>query len=345
MDNVKVMHNLVKNSRLVQVPTPFHKNIRGNARRPTHQVVFTPRASAIRSNYGLKTMLPSKLGTGLISFNDIDNYKNIPDVEKNGGFYHKLKLFQEMGVPVKTHFVNSNPLFPDPSTKSGNVMNEETLTNLLNLESRSSIKEIAAVLKRNPRIYEEFKSFAIRKYPQLVLKKMPEHVVTEALREFLKTSRSVTRTAMRLSTPNHALRTIQGTGGFSYNQKGRLRNTPNGIQYNTVVPGRILGNRTAAVGGFVTTVSDRSIALQSNYAKNQPGKHWRQFTVPFKITEAEVADTGDVRMFAEGIKNGTWLEAGNRFSPSGTQFAGPTEKANKAGKSLESLLSLILPTD
>lgn len=67
--------------------------------------------------------------------------------------------------------------------------------------------------------------------------------------------------------PKFEQRQIQGTGGFSYNQKGRLRNTPNGIQYGTVVPGRIIDNKEAAIAGFVSSVTDRSIALQTNYAK------------------------------------------------------------------------------
>ena len=74
--------------------------------------------------------------------------------------------------------------------------------------------------------------------------------------------------------------------------KRSIKKHSNGIKYGTVVPGRIIANKSSNHGFFAMT--DRSITLQSNYAKNAPGKHHRQFTVPFKINEAELGEDGSI---------------------------------------------------
>lgn len=204
-------------------------------------------------------------------------------------------------------------------------------------------------MKKNPEIYDQFNKFLIKNHPKILLTTVSNQEIIEILKEFLLSSPEVVKKRLSLTTqhkinPKFEQRQIQGTGGFSYNQKGRLRNTPNGIQYGTVVPGRIIDNKEAAIAGFVSSVTDRSIALQTNYAKNYPGKHHRQFTVPFKISEAELSEDGSVRLFAEGIKSGKWMETNDRFTPSRTNFAGSSERNKADGQSLESLLNLILPT-
>ncbi|MCP8717812.1 MAG: hypothetical protein M5F18_00750 [Asgard group archaeon] len=343
------LFNLVKNSRLSQVAQPLLKNMRAKSNIPTHQVIFTPKSSAARSNYGLKTTLPNKIGSSYISFNDIDNRQSMPDVEKNSGFYYKQLMFKELGLPVKTHYTGKNPLFPDELNKSDRPMRDGSLANTLNLPTKVQVSEIVKILKKNPEIYDQFNKFLIKNHPKILLTTVSNQEIIEILKEFLLSSPEVVKKRLSLTTqhkinPKFEQRQIQGTGGFSYNQKGRLRNTPNGIQYGTVVPGRIIDNKEAAIAGFVSSVTDRSIALQTNYAKNYPGKHHRQFTVPFKISEAELSEDGSVRLFAEGIKSGKWMETNDRFTPSRTNFAGSSERNKADGQSLESLLNLILPT-
>ena len=119
------LFNLVKNSRLAQVAKPLLNNIRGNSKTPTHQVIFTPKSSALRSDYGLKSTLPNKIGSSHISFNDIDNRQSMPDVEKNSGFHYKQLMFQELGLCIKTHFTNKNPLFYHENNKSNKQMKDE----------------------------------------------------------------------------------------------------------------------------------------------------------------------------------------------------------------------------
>lgn len=347
------LFNLVKNSRLAQVAKPLLNNIRGNSKTPTHQIIFTPKSSALRSDYGLKSTLPSKIGSSHILFNDIDNRQSMPDVEKNSGFHYKQLMFQELGLCVKTHFTNKNPLFYHENNKSNRSMRDGSLSNTLNLPTKVQILEINKILKKNPQIYKEFRQYLVDTYPNILLSSSSSPTsqldIIEALKNFLSTSSQISKKKINLFTthkidPKFQQQQIQGTGGFSYNQKGRLRNTPNGIKYGTVVPGRIIANKEAAITGFVASVTDRSITLQSNYAKNAPGKHHRQFTVPFKINEAELAEDGSVRLFAEGIKTGKWMEANDRYVPTKTNFASSSERNKADGKSLESLLNLILPT-
>ena len=76
------LFNLVKNSRLAQVAKPLLNNIRGNSKTPTHQVIFTPKSSALRSDYGLKSTLPNKIDHHIYHLMILIIVKSMPDVEK-----------------------------------------------------------------------------------------------------------------------------------------------------------------------------------------------------------------------------------------------------------------------
>ncbi|KAI5951879.1 MRP51 [Candida jiufengensis] len=348
------LFDLVKNSRLAQVAKPHSKNIRGSSNIPTHQIIFTPSSSAYRSNYGLKTALPSKIGKSHISFNDIDNSKGMPDVEKNSGHHYTQLIFKEIGIPLKNHFTQTNPLFPTSLNKSNKTIREGSLTNLLNLDTRIKTEEVLKILSQNTKLYSNFKKFLAKNYPQYLLSSSSSNQISISsnneiipiIKEFLRNSQHIIKKENTIfNNTRENIETIQGTGGFSYNQKGRLQNTPNGVKYNHIVPGRIVGTKEAAIGGFISNVIDRSIALQTNYARNYPGKHHRQFVVPFKISEAELSEDGSIRLFSEGIKNGNWSETDDRYSGSNRSNFASTSERNKADdESLESLLNLILPS-
>ncbi|EMG50798.1 MRP51 37S ribosomal protein MRP51 [Candida maltosa Xu316] len=344
------LFNLIKNSRIAQVAKPLSKEIRHVSKTPTHQIIFTPKSSALRSNFGLKTTLPSKIGFSHISYNDIDNKKSMPDIEKNSGFHYKQLMFKELGLPVRTYYTDKNPLFEQKTTRSHTSLNDGSLANEFNLQSKVNPKEIQRILKKNPEIFQKFNEYLVANHPEVVLSFTSDTKVVELLKDFLHQSPDVIKYVIKLFStpkinPKFASKHVQGTGGFSYNQKGRLRNTPNGIKYGTVVPGRIIDNKEAAIAGFVANVTDRSTTLQTNYAKNFPGKHQRQFTVPFKVSEVDMAENGTVRFFAEGIKSGKWMETNNRYAPSNANLAGSSERNKADGQSLESLLNLILPTN
>lgn len=358
--NSQELFNLVRNSKLAQVATPILKNIRGKSSVPTHQIIFTPKSSAVRSNFGIKTTLPKQIGYSHISFNDIDNYKSMPDVEKNSGkMYNRLK-FQETGLVVNNHYTDSNPLFPSGNNKSNSKQRDHSIANSLNLHAKASAEEIRSILEQNPKLHQKFQKWLLVHHPQALVSSISQSTASELLRRFLSTDAAVIKKELQLTDlakangkiGSSAISThIQGTGGFSYSQKGKLTNTPNGVKYGVVAPGRLVGNKEAAIGGFVVGVNERTTLLQHNYAKNAPGKHSRQFVMPFKINEAEITETGSLKLYADGIKTGSWMQrsSSNSFSPdrsrytaSNPNFGSASERNKTEGENLQRLLNLII---
>ncbi|EGW33344.1 mitochondrial ribosome small subunit component [Spathaspora passalidarum NRRL Y-27907] len=337
---------LVRNSKFAQVATPLSKNIRGDSTIPTHQIIYTPKNSAQRSIYGIKTALPKQVGSSFISFNDIDNYTGMPDVEKNSGKYYKIKNFQEMGLATKNLYSESNPLFPGQSTKSEPTNREETLVNYLNMNKRVYTSEVQKVLQKNPGIHREFKKWLAKNHPQAFVAQPSPAAMADLLKSFLHESKAVHKKEWNLLDfgKEDAQIRVLGNGGFSYNQKGRLTNTPNGIKHDVIAPGRLLSTKDAAIGGFVSHAHDRSISLQYNYARSYPGKHILQFSMPFKVSEAVVTDDGAVRVTAEGVKVGDWMrKQTHSYAPSNPNFQSTAERHKTDTESLQSLLNLILP--
>lgn len=352
--NNQELFRLFKNSKLAQVATPLGDNLRGRGNIPSHQIIHTPKSSMARSNFGLKTTLPKKIGFSHIVFNDIDNPKNMPDVERySGSLYNRLK-FQELGATVKNYFNENNPLFPSKTTSMPTNLgsNLDSVLAGLNLNGNVSTVEVERILDDNPNLHKKFQKWLVQKHPEAVLSSMPSQLV-KMLKEFLSTAPDVTRRELGLKDfkldKNAKATKIMGTGGFSYNQKGRLNNTPNGVRYGIAAMGRIVGEREAAIGGFTATVNDRTTLLQSNYSKNYPGKHPRQFVMPFKINEAEITESGKIKLFAEGIKVGSWMQKTIKnhgidraeYQASNPNFKRPFERNNKDNLPLESLLNLI----
>ena len=348
---------LFRNSKLAQVAKPLDESLRGTNNFPTHQIIFTPKSSAIRSSFGIKTSLPKQIGYSHIVFNDIDNYKGMPDVEKySGPMYNRLK-FQESGLTLKSYLNENNPLFPSNTTNTNlrkDSLSDSILT-YLNLPSNATGLQVKQLLKRNPNLYKDFKQWLAKNHPESILSNSSSKAHT-FLKEYLLSSTKVKKEAFDFSDMGGASRNrnkfnkIQGTGGFSYSQKGRLSNSPNGVKQGNVLPGRLVGDREAAVGGFIASVNDRTILLQNNFAKNYPGKHPRQFVMPFKINEAEITENGKVKMYVDGVKVGTWMQRtnsghnyldGTNYDASNPVFGRATERNSKDNIPLESLLNLI----
>lgn len=353
------LYNLVRNSKLSQVATPLLKSMRSKSAIPTHQIIYTPKSSAIRSNYGIKTPLPKQIGESHIIFNDIDNYKNMPDVEKySGKLYTRLK-FQETGLALNNHFTDKNPLFPHENNKSTVKTEDDSLTNCLNLQCKTSTNNVQAILNQNPKLYKLFQQWLVETHPDAVIESVPQSTMTSYIKQFLNKSPQVKKRQFSLndlsktdsnlgasSISSH----IQGTGGLSYNQKGRLANTPNGVKYGVVVPGRIVGNKEAAIGGFVANLNDKTTILQQNYAKNAGGRHTRQFIMPFKVNEAELTESGSVRLYVDGVRAGNWMTRSaqinyhdrSKYTASHPNFGAASERNKAENENLQRLLNLII---
>lgn len=317
---------------------------------PTHQIVYTPQASAYRSNFGIKTTLPSQIGRSHIVFNDIDNAKNMPDVEKYSGHLYTRKKFQETGVPVKNYFSEQNPLFPSEGTKTKTKSSDISVLGALNLDSRSGLSQVKKVLASNTALYAKFKKWVLANHPQMLVLQVSTQTLNDLVVEFVSTHPEVARKKFSMEDMVRADNTeikIQGTGGFSYAQKGRLANSPNGVKHGSIAPGRIVHEREAAIGGLIAGVNDRTIMLQLNFSKNVPNTHSRQFVTPFKITDVEISENGRVKMFADGVATGKWMHKAmsgdfdRQYEASNPKFARASERNAEDNAQLQNLLNLI----
>lgn len=310
--NSHELYNLVKHSKLAQVATPILKNIRGKSAVPTHQIIFTPKASAIRSNFGLKSTLPKQIGYSHIAFNDIDNYKNMPDVEKSLGKMHNRIKFQEIGVAVKSN--PSQSLFELKA--ESNTTNLQILTEGFNVNKNVVPSVISDILGKNKDISRKFQKWLLKNHPEAILDRQQNQAETRDLLKLFLSEAEIVKKEIQLSdfTKTDAASSrftakscVQGNAGFSYLQPGRLSNTPNGVRYGSVVPGRIVGMKEAAIGGFVSGVDDTSIRQPTQYAGNQGGRHTRQFNMPFMITGVKISNNGAVDVSATGVEAGSWM--------------------------------------
>lgn len=356
------LYQLFKDSRLAQVATPLGKSLRGSGKiAPTHQILFAPKGSSSRSEYGLKTPLPKQVGVSHIVMNSMDNSNGIPDVEKfSSPHYNRLK-FQESGIVLKKSHGNANPLFAWDTTKTVNnssSVEDDSLLSQLNLGMNANLNNIKKVLKANPTLAKDFKLWLLKKSPESIVFKIPSKL-EQLLKEFLSSPENVnkhrsslndlTRKFGKVSTRSSP-RVVQGTGGLSYNQKGRLNNTPNGVKHGVIAPGRLVGDREATIGGFVASVNERTTILQNNFINNAPGKHARQFVLPFKVSEAELTPSGGVRMYADGVRVGSWIqrtESGpsyanrSNYVASNPNFGSLSERNSRDAEALENLLGLV----
>ncbi|KAK6204794.1 mitochondrial ribosome small subunit component [Scheffersomyces amazonensis] len=357
--NSHELYNLIKNSKFAQVASPLSKKIRGSANpTPTHQIIFTPKTNAARSDYGLKTTLPKKIGFSHISFNDIDNYKNMPDVEKSSSKLYTRLTFQESGLAVNHNYTSTNPLFPNEENKSNYKAERDNIVNSLNLHSAASVNEVLNVLNSNKKLHQKYQQWLIKNYPQALITNITQTTARELLSKFLNSSPDIKRKEVSLQDLSNKLgkvtksaisSKIQGSGGFSYMQKGRLNNTPNGIKYGTIAPGRIVDTKEAAIGGFVAGINERTTNLQVNYASNAPGKHLRQFVMPFKINSVEFNENGSVKVFADGVKAGTWMygnngpenQSRNKYKANNPNFQNAAARSKQDNEMLTTLLNIV----
>lgn len=345
------LYTLFKNSRLAQVATPIKSETRSPRQfSPTHQVIYTPASSALRSNFGLKSPLPKQVGYSGIVLNNVDNKYKMPDVEKLSGYKFNRLRFQETELPLKKAYNKPNPLFAQTESQTepflrGNL--PDTAVSKFNLGADALLKEVRALLRQNPQIRKQFRQWLLEKSPESVILRVPSQL-DKLLIEFLLSADLVRKEFVMtdLIYNNTTKATVQGTAGFSYLQRGRLSNTPNGIRNGYVAPGRLVRDREAAIGGFVSGVNERTTLLQSNYIRNAPGKHSRQFVLPFKIVEAELSPQGSVRMYADGVKTGEWAHNNDvghltNYAPSNPNFSSVSERNQQDSNALEALLGLV----
>lgn len=349
---------LLRASKLAQVATPISKLIRGGSQQiPTHQVIYTPKAAAVRSEFGIKTTLPKQIGYSHISFNNIDNKTGMPDVEKNTSkMYLRIRL-QENNIIPKVDNKLVNPLFRRPDQTTDHKNESDSLLLGFNLHPRASVSQVKQILKANPKLHSQFQKWLAEEHPQVYLaKNNADHV--RLVSQFLRENPNIVKHNMELQQLRKDLngrtsvsanaKQIQGTAGLSYAQPGRLSNTPNGIKYHTVVPGRLVENNTIAISGFTGGVLERQVQKPALYASNVPGHHSRQFTMPFKVTLASMWDNGSVSLNVEYVKVGDWVSSHlarstgqKRFEPLNPMFDSVAGRHTSKEDPLARLLNVV----
>ena len=166
-------------------------------------------------------------------------------------------------------------------------MKDGSLINTLNLPTKVQILEINKILKKNPQIYKEFRQYLIENHPNILLSSSSSSSssssttttttnssqleIIDALKQFYQLHQKFPKRKLIYSL---LIKLILNFNKIKFKEledfliiKRSIKKHSNGIKYGTVVPGRIIANKEAAIMGFVASVTDRSITLQSNYAK------------------------------------------------------------------------------
>ncbi|ODQ77768.1 hypothetical protein BABINDRAFT_163166 [Babjeviella inositovora NRRL Y-12698] len=349
---------LYKNSRLAQVvKTLDNPRAKIDKSVPTRQILFASSESYKNRNYGLKSRLPENCQSKHITVDAIETYERMVPYEAAPGFYYKLLRFQEFNTALVTPNKKQNPLFGgktfDPASEKQQVSDLLQISKP-DLPVRRADK-LAQAVKYNAgnKVGSGAKEFR-QEYFQALLAHDPAaivhnkhnnaNVMQDTIGAMLHAKRAagenVGKYASRAAAPqakNDFKRyardpndiskfKVAGTAGLSYTLKGRLRNTPNGIETAVVKPGRLLkrnardmmggGRTTAALGGFIVDVGQSSVSLQNQAASNIPGMHKHEVAVPLRVESAFLQSDGSVKIHTEGVSKAGSAGAGrfrNKF--------------------------------
>ena len=293
------LSNLLRNSRIAHVPKN-KKPLTSSSNSifyPTHQIISTKPALLHRQEWGLKASIPTKNKSQYLVFNDLDTLERVTTFEKNGGKQWNRLRFKELNVSPSYNPGVANPLF---ESRSSTTDPSAPLSSILNVKLNDEKKTNKKIQNIQPkRLY--FKHWLLDNDPEsLKNKRFNMKDMSENAIRFLK-SNTVARKKSFLD--KNSMKNVIGTGGLTYNLRGKLRNSPNGIVQKNIVPGRFLNvetnNRLAAIGGFVSNASSSSpINSQANYAM---GDFIREVTFPFDVQHASVHDNGKILIRAKVV--------------------------------------------
>lgn len=259
---------LLRISRIASIPknsSPLTPN--GPKIHPTHQIIESKPTTLEFQEWGLKAPLPQKIKSQFAIFNDLDTLERLTTFEPRGSSQWNRIRFQEMGVaptyggPMTGR--RSNPLFwdvKDPHEVSHPWMHSVSLS-----QRRMEQKKILnSKLEQLRSKRSEFRRWILENEPEAFREKnFTDREVKDLgprfLHDQLKTNQMSPETFFQGAQTGKVI----GTGGLTYNYKGRLKNSPNGILQKTVVPGRIVRSQGStdeamALGGFIGKIRERS---------------------------------------------------------------------------------------
>ncbi|KAH3679652.1 hypothetical protein WICMUC_000792 [Wickerhamomyces mucosus] len=308
---------LLKNSRFASLAKPLGKR-KGNSH-PTHQVVETRASSLHRQEWGLKYALPKKIKSRYITFNNADTMERIVDFETNGSDHWKRLRFQETGLVPKLDNSKQNPLFGSTSEQNNIVGVNREIENILNLPENLNRKDIQALKLVFKNLRDEFREY-VKSQDIILLNKEKFKVdkFEKLARDFLKEYKlkSTVNKIESIETKRDEFK-FNGFGGLSYNLKGRLSSTPNGIKDKKIITGRYIGadqqNTLVGIGGFTGVANKVLSKTQIQNIKSQ-GKELRESIVPFHLTEATIFKSGAVIVDAHLTSSASTSRLPNRSS-------------------------------
>lgn len=203
-----------------------------------------------------------------------------------------------MGLAPRYTDNESNPLFRGETKKVGKFA---PFSNAVNLTSSTTSAEKGRKLKAIENYRPEFKKWLLENHPHSLAgtgnenSKSLKSLAAEFLDEKMGT--------LNANTVAHSKWNIVGSGGLTYNLKGRLRQSPNGIKQKNVVPGRILSiqgpDKAVAVGGFVAEA--KSFGRNPRALQFTMGDFVREETFPFVMDEPRV-ENGRVTLSASLVE-------------------------------------------
>ncbi|CDO95250.1 unnamed protein product [Kluyveromyces dobzhanskii CBS 2104] len=278
--------NLLRNSRIAQVPKTDKSLFRaGNSSHPTHQLIETKSSTLYRQEWGLKASIPSKIKTRYLVYNDLDTQQRLTTFEPMGQYQWNRIRFQEMGLAPRYVEEEFNPLFKGTTKRAGKYA---PFSNAVNMAPNTAPSEKTRKLKEIDQHRAEFKKWLAEKHPESVTgvrndnTKSLKTLATEFLHEKMG--------KLNLNTAAKSKWNTVGTGGLTYNLRGRLRQSPNGVKQKNVIPGRILSvqgpDRAIAVGGFIAEA--KSVGRNPRALQYNMGDFVRQEVLPFVVEDPKV---------------------------------------------------------
>ncbi|BAO40693.1 uncharacterized protein in HIS3 3'region [Kluyveromyces marxianus] len=291
--------NLLRNSRIAQVPKTEKALFQvGNPTRPTHQVIETKPSTLQRQEWGLKASIPSKIKSRYLVFNDLDTQERLTSFEPIGQYQWNRIRFQEMGLAPRYVEEEKNPLFEGHTKKSGRLA---PFSNAVHITPTTPRSEKSRKLRDINVHRAEFKQWILENHPESLAGIKNEN--TKSLKTLASEFLHQKLGKLDINTASKTDWNVVGTGGLTYNLRGRLRQSPNGVKQKTVVPGRILSlqgpDRAVAVGGFVAEA--KSIGRNPRALQFDMGDFVRQQVLPFVIEDPKV-ESGTVTLAASLIE-------------------------------------------
>ncbi|GAV29948.1 hypothetical protein PMKS-003454 [Pichia membranifaciens] len=314
---------LLKDTKVAQLQASIgSRELNANNGFPTHQVVESPASSFSRRDFGLKMRIPKKIKTRRIIVNDLDNKYGLPNFETLNGDYFKKLRFQELGIPVNatyTQFINSSNSSQNKSTTTQNPLfassrefsSPQNIAGLLHIKNQPlNSKEFAENIKPQLKaLRKPFYKWLMKNHPESISKKS----LYDEFKRYIELEKPQLFGNSKNYIPSTYAEKLSGTGGLSYNLKGRLFQTPNGPKTSRVVPGRIVSKYSnytkCTVGGFVGNVGNvaannsyvETLALQNRSIEDD--KFAREFKIPATVVNATmVLDNKSLDLTVNPIK-------------------------------------------